>query len=53
MRATRAIGVVLVLAGMLGLAYASVAHRETVLLWAGVGVIVLGTLMVSIDSSRD
>ncbi len=72
MSATKLIGIILIVTGILGLAYGgftytrhtsaanigplhvSVTHRETVPLpvWAGIGVIVLGGLMIAIDGRR-
>lgn len=72
MSATKLIGIVLIVAGVLGLAYGgftytrhtsaadigslhvSVARREAVLLpvWAGIGVILLGGLVIAIDGRR-
>ena len=72
MNATRLIGIILIVGGILGLAYGgftytrhtsaadigpvhlSVAHRETipVPVWAGIGVIVLGGVVIAIGGRR-
>lgn len=72
MSATRLIGILFIVAGILALAYGgftytrhtstadvgpvhlSVRHRETVAVpvWAGIGVIVLGGVLIAIDGRR-
>jgi len=72
MSATRLIGILFIVAGILALAYGgftytrhtstadvgpvhlSVQHRETVAIpiWAGIGVIVLGGVLIAVDGRR-